>query len=54
MVFELFSIDRPWNKIKPIIEEARKQLNQQELYEYFEYLYNEHQKRKQKLQRSTA
>jgi len=50
MVFQLFSIARPWNKIKPMAYGARKQLGQPNLYEWFEYLYNEMQKREQKLQ----
>ena len=49
MVFEMFSIARPWNKIKPIIYGSRKQDDQPTLYEWFEYLYNELQKREQTL-----
>jgi len=44
MLFEMFSIGRPWNKIKPIIYGARKQYDQPTIYEWFEYLYNELQK----------
>jgi hypothetical protein len=45
LVHELFSVRRPWTKIKPIAEGARKQLNEPTLYAWFEYLYNEMQKR---------
>jgi len=41
LVVELFSVRRPWEKIRPIAIGARKELNQQDLYEWFEYLYNE-------------
>ena len=37
-------IRRTWEKMKPIAEGARKQLNQPQLFEWFEYLYNEMQK----------
>ena len=46
MVFDMFSIARPWNKIKSIVHGAREQLDQPDLYEWFEYLYNEFQKRR--------
>jgi len=42
------SIRPIWEKIKHVMEEARKRYDPR-LYEYFEYLYNEMQKRKQKL-----
>ncbi len=39
-----------WEKLKPIIEGMRKQYNMPKLFEWFEYLYNELQKREQRLQ----
>jgi hypothetical protein len=45
-----------WEKVKPMIEDARKQLTQRKFGEYipiyqsWEYLYNEMQKREQRLQ----
>jgi len=45
-----------WEKVKPMVENARKQVNQRESGEYvpvlqwWEYLYNELQKREQQLQ----
>ena len=45
LLFEQFSIIEPWERLRPIIEGARKQLNQPGLYHGFEYLYNELQKR---------
>ncbi len=39
-----------WEKLKPIIEGMRKQYNMPKLFEWFEYLYNEMQKREQRLQ----
>ena len=47
-----------WEKVKPMIEEARKQLGQRKSGEYTpicqwaEYLYNEMQKREQRLQQT--
>jgi len=45
LVGELFSVRRPWEKVRPLIIGARKELDQQDLYEWFEDLYNEVQKR---------
>ncbi|HVP27053.1 MAG TPA: hypothetical protein VMT26_05240 [Candidatus Bathyarchaeia archaeon] len=39
-----------WEKYKDITYEGRKLTNQPEIYEWFEYLYNEMKKREQKLQ----
>ena len=45
-----------WEKVKPMIEDARKRLSQRKLgeyipvYQWWEYLYNEMQKREQRLQ----
>jgi len=36
-----------WKKMKPIVEGAREQFNQPKSLEWFEYLYNEMQKREQ-------
>jgi hypothetical protein len=43
-----------WEKMKPIVEGARKQYNFPVLWTDFEYLYNEMKKREQKLQQSTV
>ena len=52
LVDDLFStlIMRIWEKVKPVVEGHRKYYDQPEIYEYFEYLYNEMQKREQRLQ----
>jgi len=49
-VDDLFSGDvkKLWEKGKRMIEDARKQLNYPEYAEWFEYLYNEMQRRQQK------
>jgi hypothetical protein len=39
-----------WEKINPIIEGARKELDQPEWAGWFEYIYNKMQKREQTLQ----
>jgi hypothetical protein len=39
-----------WEKMKPVVEGMRKQYNQPDWYEWFEYLYNEMKKREQRLQ----
>jgi len=48
---DLFSgfIKRLWEKGKPMIDDARKQLNYPQYGEWFEYLYNQMKKREQKL-----
>jgi hypothetical protein len=38
-----------WEKVKPLIEGRRKDLNDPTIYMWFEYLYNEMQKRQQQL-----
>ena len=43
-------IESTWEKMKPIIEGHRQQINQPQFCEWFEYLYNEMQKREQRLQ----
>ena len=43
-----------WEKVKDLVMEARKDSNQPEIFEWFEYLYNEMKKREQKLQARKA
>jgi xanthosine utilization system XapX-like protein len=47
-------VSMTWNKVKPIVEGVRKETNDPNWYEEFEYLYNEVKKREQKLQQSKA
>jgi len=49
LVDELFHTEvmRLWEKVQPIAEGRRKELNQQTMYQPFEYLYNELKKREQ-------
>jgi hypothetical protein len=56
LIDDLFSIaiKSNWEKVKPIVEGRRKEFNIPAYWEYFEYLYNEMQKREQKLQQSKA
>ena len=51
---ELFtgSIEVLWEKMKPILEGIRKDSNQPRVFGWFEYLYNELQKREQRLQQT--
>ena len=39
-----------WEKIEPVAEGLRRDMNEPKLWEYFEYLYNEMEKREQTLQ----
>jgi hypothetical protein len=52
MVDELFTapLKMAWDLMRDSIMEARKEFNQPTIFEWFEYLYNEMQKREQKLQ----
>lgn len=52
LVDDLFSepIRTLWGRMKPIIESDRKRLRQPRIFEWFEYLANELQKREQRLQ----
>jgi hypothetical protein len=50
LVAQLFGVEGYWMKMKPLVEDLRKRVNNPQLYEWFEYLYNEVKKRKQKLQ----
>jgi len=54
LVAQLFgpNIRWQWDRIKPLIESLRKQLNAPNMSKSFEYLYNEMKKREQKLQQS--
>jgi len=56
LVDDLFStpITQMWEKMEPIVKEARKRWKRPSIWEWFEYLYNEMQKREQKLQPSTT
>ena len=47
VVDELYAVEMRWEKMKPLIEGLRKHFNEPRLYEWFEYLYNEIQKREQ-------
>jgi len=40
-----FAIKSVWEKLKPITEGSRKKFNRPQIFEWFEYLYNELQKR---------
>ena len=48
LVYDLFNVELFWEKMKPIAEGERKRLNYPNLWEYFEYLYNEWKKRERK------
>ena len=52
LVDDLFSgpVKMTWEKMKPLAEATRKKLNLPQMGEWFEYLYNEMQKREQRLQ----
>lgn len=56
LVDDLFhaEVTRLWEKVKPIAEGRRKELNQPTYVQSFEYLYNELKKREQKLQQTGA
>jgi hypothetical protein len=45
LVSQLFAVPLAWKRLKPIIEGTRKEYGEPRLYEWFEYLYNEMQKR---------
>jgi hypothetical protein len=52
LVDDLFSspVKRAWERLKPIAEGERNQTQRPQIWEWFEYLYNEMQSREQKLQ----
>jgi hypothetical protein len=45
LVSQLFAVPLAWERLKPIVEGTRKEYGEPRLYEWFEYLYNEMQKR---------
>jgi hypothetical protein len=47
-----YVIKTTWEKIKQVVEGVRKSNNAPQIYEWFEYLYNEMKKREEKLQQS--
>ncbi len=55
VVDDLFSspIKISWERMKPIVEGERKQFGRAQIWEWWEYLYNEMQKREKKLQSKT-
>jgi hypothetical protein len=48
LVSQLMTVTDFWEKMKPVIEGVRREENNQNYYEYFEYLYNEMKKREQR------
>jgi hypothetical protein len=56
LVDDLFSspIIQAWEKLEPIIKTTRERRKRPQIWEWFEYLYNEMKKREQKLQQSKA
>jgi hypothetical protein len=56
VVDDLFSspIKISWEKMKPVAEGERRQFGRPQIWEWWEYLYNEMQKREQKLQQSAT
>jgi len=56
LVDDLFTtpITSGWEKIGPVIKEARERWKRPQIWEWFEYLYNEMQKREPQLTQKTA
>jgi len=56
VVDDLFSspIKISWEKLKPVAEGERKQFGRPQIWEWWEYLYNEMQKREESLHPATA
>ena len=56
LVDDLFStpIKLTWEAVKPIVDGQRKHYERPQIWEWFEYLYNEMQKREQRLQQNTT
>ena len=52
LIEELLPVEMSWEKIAPLFVGWRKQANEPRLAEWFEYLYNEMQKREQRLQQT--
>jgi len=53
-VSHMLPVSYTWEKVKPIVDGMRKELNLPPLYEWFEYLYNRMQKRDLSLTQKTA
>ena len=49
LVDQLFPVSTTWEKMKPVIEGYRKHHNQPQFCEWFEFLYNEMERRGQRL-----
>ena len=49
-----YIVKTTWEKIKRVVEDVRKHNNAPQIYEWFEYLYNEMQKREQQKAIKTA
>jgi hypothetical protein len=49
LISQLSPVSLTWKKMKPIAEGMRKLYNEPRAYEWFEYLYNEMQKKEQQL-----
>lgn len=54
LVFEYFAVGLFWEKVKPLIEPLRKQINNPNYFEWFEYLANEEKKHYQQLASKTT
>jgi hypothetical protein len=52
LVDQLFPISIMWDKMKPLVEDMRKEYRDPTFFEWFEYLYNEMEKREQKLRQT--
>ena len=48
MIVDLLPTEMTWEKVKPAVEGMRKRFNEPRFYEWFEYLYNEVKKEKNK------
>ncbi len=49
LIRDFWDVDMEWKKVKPIVEGFRKEFSVPEIFEWFEYLYNETKKREQQL-----
>jgi hypothetical protein len=49
-VEDLFQVRLYWEKISPLMEDIRKQINEPRMFEWFEYLYSQMKKREKELQ----
>ena len=48
LISQLVPVENAWEKVNPLVEGLRKDLHDPELWEWFEYLYNETKRRKQR------